>query len=73
MSNLYYGYYFWGMNLVWWFIWIIFLIWMFAAPYDFPGQMKKKDTPLDILNNRLASGAITNEEYQERKKILGTI
>lgn len=31
---------------------------------------KKKDSPLDILQKRFASGHITNEEYQQRKKIL---
>jgi putative membrane protein len=29
-----------------------------------------KDSPLDILQRRLASGEITNEEYQEKKNIL---
>ncbi|MEO5948003.1 MAG: SHOCT domain-containing protein [Chitinophagaceae bacterium] len=70
MPHMYEGYHFWGMHLIWWFIWLVFLIWFFATPYDVPGQRKKKDAPLDILNKRLASGDITNEEYQERKKIL---
>jgi putative membrane protein len=30
----------------------------------------KKDSPLDILLRRFALGEITNEEYQEKKKIL---
>ncbi|MCQ6961512.1 SHOCT domain-containing protein [Mucilaginibacter sp. JC4] len=46
------------------------LIWIFATPYDLPGQRKKKDSPLDILKKRFASGEITKEEYHERKKIL---
>ena len=53
-----------GMHLLWWFIWLVFLFWIFATPYDIPEQMKKKDAPLDILNRRLASGDITNEEYR---------
>lgn len=68
--HMYNGYHFWGMHLFWWFIWIFFFIWIFATPWDIPGQMKTKDAPLDILNKRLASGDITNEEYQERKQIL---
>jgi len=29
-----------------------------------------KESPLDILKRRYASGEITKEEYEERKKIL---
>ncbi|MDQ2864138.1 MAG: SHOCT domain-containing protein, partial [Bacteroidota bacterium] len=28
------GYHFFGMHLVWWFIWMIFIFWIFATPYD---------------------------------------
>jgi len=68
--HMYDGYHFWGMHLIWWFVWIILLFWIFAIPYDVPGQRSKKDTPLDILKKRYASGEINNEEYQEKKKIL---
>jgi putative membrane protein len=63
-------YSFWGMHLVWWFVWGILLVWIFATPYDIPGQRTKKDTPLDILKKRLASGQIEKEEYREKKAIL---
>ncbi|MEO7905589.1 MAG: SHOCT domain-containing protein [Saprospiraceae bacterium] len=66
----YNGYHFSGMHLIWWFIWLVFLFWIFATPYDIPGQMKKKDSPLDILQKRFASGQITKEDYHERRKIL---
>ena len=66
------SYDFWGMHLIWWFIWGVFLFWIFATPYDVPGQRRKRDTPLDILHKRFASGQITTEEYQEKKKILDT-
>jgi putative membrane protein len=68
--HMYEGYHFWGMHLIWWFIWCIFLFWIFALPYDIPGQRAKKNTPLDILKKRYASGEITKEEYQEKKKII---
>ena len=61
---------YWGMNLLWWFVWILLLIWIFAIPYNIPFQRKQKDSALDILKKRLASGEITNEEYQEKKRIL---
>jgi putative membrane protein len=67
---MFYSSNFWGMNFIWWFLWIIILFWIFATPYNIPGQRIKKDSPLDILQKRFASGQITNEEYQEKKKIL---
>jgi putative membrane protein len=68
---MYYGN-FWGMDLIWWFVWMILLFWIFATPYDIPGQRKRKDSPLNILQKRFATGEITKEEYQERKNILGS-
>ena len=59
-----------GMNLIWWVIWLFFIFWIFAIPYNIPGQRRKKDSPLDILQKRFASGQITNEEYNEKKRIL---
>ena len=67
---MYYNGNFWGMHLIWWFVWLILLFWIFATPYDIPGQRKKKDSPLDILKKRFASGEITKEEYLEKKGII---
>ena len=70
MFYFYHGYHFWGMHLIWWLFWFILMIWVFATPYELPGQRRKKDSPTDILKKRFASGEITKEEYLERKKIL---
>ena len=59
-----------GMNFIWWFIWIILFLWIFAIPFNIPGQRFKKDSPLDVLQKQFASGQITKDEYQERKKVL---
>jgi putative membrane protein len=59
-----------GMHFVWWFIWMIVLLWIFATPWDIPGQRKKKDSPLDILQKRFALGQITKEVYKEHKVLL---
>ena len=59
-----------GMNLIWWFIWGIMIFWIFATPYNIPGQRMRKDSPLEILRKRFASGTITKEEYNEKIKIL---
>ncbi|OMP76772.1 MULTISPECIES: SHOCT domain-containing protein [unclassified Chitinophaga] len=64
------GYHFWGMHLVWWLVWMIFIFWIFAIPYNIPGQRMKREAPLDILKRRFALGQINNDEYQEKKKIL---
>lgn len=59
-----------GMHLIWWILWLIFIFWIFAIPYDIPGQRKKKETPLDILKKRYAAGEINKNEYEEMKKTL---
>ena len=69
---MFYNSNYWGMNLVWWFVWIMLLFWIFAVPYDIPGQRNRKDSPLDILRKRFASGEISTDEYHEKKKILET-
>ena len=58
------------MHLIWWFVWLILLFWIFTIPYNIPGQRMKKDSGLDVLQRRFASGQIKTEEYQEMKKIL---
>ncbi len=67
---MYNGYQFWGMDLIWWVIWILLLFWIFAIPYRIPGQRHRPDSPLEILQRRFASGQISKETYQESKAIL---
>ena len=67
---MYYNNYYWGMNQIWWILWIILLLWIFATPYDIPGQRKRKDSALQILRNRFASGQITVKEFKEAKRLL---
>jgi putative membrane protein len=68
--HLYEGYHFWGMHLVWWIIWFAIFIWIFATPWEIPGERKKQETPLDILQKKYAEGSISTEEYEERKAVL---
>ena len=49
---------------------MILLFWIFAIPYDIPGQRRVKDTPINMLKKRFASGQITAAEYEEYKAIL---
>lgn len=69
---MYQDYHYGGMHFFWWFLWIIFLIWIFAIPYNIPVQRLTKDKPLDVLKKRLAVGEINNEEFLEKKKLLET-
>lgn len=62
--------YFLGMHLVWWILWIILIFWIFAIPYDIPGQRRRRESPLDILQRRFARGDISYQEYYENKKVL---
>jgi len=49
---------------------VIFGVGLAISYYDIPGQRNKKISPLDLLQQRFASGQIIKEEYQERKNIL---
>ncbi|MGC1633194.1 MAG: SHOCT domain-containing protein [Gelidibacter sp.] len=68
--DIYHGYNFGGMHIIWWFIWMIFIFWIFFTPWNIPGNKRTKDTPLEILQKRFAAGKITTEQYLEQKKLL---
>jgi len=67
---MFYQNYYGGMNFIWWIIWGGLLIWIFAIPYDIPFQRNKKNSPLDILQKRFATGEINEKEYYEKRKII---
>lgn len=62
--------YYWGMNLIWWMLWVILLAWIFLIPYDIPGQRNKKQSPIDVLKMRFARGDISREEYEQARSLL---
>jgi putative membrane protein len=61
---------YWGMNIIWWLIWVIFIIWIFATPWDVPGQRTKKESSLDLLKKRYAKGEVSKEEFEDIKSTL---
>ena len=63
----------WGMPMMW-FIWIpliVLIIWLVVkqTKTDQSSGQKKKSS-MEILKRRYASGEITTEEYERRKKVL---
>lgn len=60
----------WGMHLGWWLVWAFLLFWIFVIPYNIPGQRAKRESPLDMLKKRFASGQIDKEEYLAKKSII---
>ena len=67
---MFYYNYFWGMDFIWWFLLGVMLVWIFAVPYDIPGQRNRKSSPLNALQRRFAAGEMGTKEYQDRKKIV---
>lgn len=65
-----YSNYYFGMNVIWWVIWILLLFWIFAIPYNIPGQRRRKDSAFDTLQKRYANGHITESEYLDKKRIM---
>lgn len=68
--GMYEGYHFFGMHIVWWVIWVLVFLWVFATTYPIPGPRSRIDTPLDVLKKRFASGKISKEEYLEKMHLL---
>ncbi|WP_298393291.1 SHOCT domain-containing protein [Flavobacterium sp.] len=66
----YNSYPFLGMDIIWWILWVVVLFWIFATPYAIPGERRRKDSALDILNKQLALGKIKLEEYEQKKKLI---
>lgn len=67
---MYDGYHVGGMHLIWWFVWLSLLFTIFATPFKIPFQRSRRKTALDVLQNRFAAGSVSNDEYQEKKRIL---
>lgn len=59
-----------GMHFIWWIIWIVLLIWIFLIPTDLPFRRSKNENPLDILKRRFAKGELSQQEYEESKRVL---
>ncbi|WP_413861436.1 SHOCT domain-containing protein [Candidatus Aalborgicola defluviihabitans] len=61
-----------GMHGLWWIFWILLIGVLFVTNWGrSEGEGRRpRETPLEILQRRLANGEITSEEYEKRKTLL---
>lgn len=61
-----------GMHWFWWLFWIALVAVVFFSLWGAPVYRGKlpRETPREVLQRRLASGEISPEEYDKRKKLL---
>jgi putative membrane protein len=62
-----------GMHTFWWIFWVVLVI-VIVIYWGRDGvsadRASPRQTPLDVLRERLAKGEIDAKEYEERKAIL---
>lgn len=63
------GGWFWGMHLLWWLFWFLFIAAFFTLLTPVP-RHKVRETPLQMLRRRYAAGEVSTQEYEERKERL---
>ncbi|MCX2740841.1 SHOCT domain-containing protein [Pontibacter anaerobius] len=66
---------YWGMHMFWWIFWVIAALFFFGylisvGKNQRTFQQGGRETPLDILKRRYASGEIDTAEYELRKREL---
>jgi putative membrane protein len=65
-----------GMHGLWWLFWLVLLVVLMMGGWAGSGGRWNRsretpcDTPHELLSRRLAGGAITPSEYEERKALL---
>jgi len=59
---------FFGMHLVWWFIWIMLLFLDICIAIPIPFQRGMKESALDILQKRFATGKSQKKNIREENK-----
>ncbi len=66
------GYIMGGMHGLWWIFWVVMIGLLVFYGWGRSGQQRRRsrETPLEVLQRRLASGEITTEEYEKRKLLL---
>lgn len=72
LQHYYYGGWGGGWWWIWWVIWALIIIFAFAwwIPWGGRDRVVRRETPLELLQRRLANGEISPQDYEERKAIL---
>lgn len=60
---------FFGMHALWWLFWVAVLVAVFSLILP-RSSTRTGASPLERLQQRYASGEISTEEYEERKRVL---
>lgn len=62
---------FFGMHILWWLFWIVLIVVAVVALTSGPERIvRRRATPLELLQRRYAAGEIGEKEYEERKRTL---
>ena len=66
------GYYLGGMHGLWWIFWVVLVVLLVFFAWGRPGatQQAFHETPLQVLQRRLAHGDVSPEEFEKRKALL---
>lgn len=61
-----------GMHFLWWIFWLVLIAVIVFFGWGRPSERRRRssETPHETLQKRLASGAITSDQYSERKALL---
>ncbi len=65
----YVGGHFWGMHFFWWLFWVAAIMLLFS-PITPVSTGRRRETPLQVLQRRYATGEVTTVEYEECKATL---
>jgi putative membrane protein len=72
------GWFMGGMHFLWWIFWVAIIAAFVWTLWGRPGgrasdtdrTVERRETPLELLQRRLANGDCTPEEYEKRKTLL---
>lgn len=59
-----------GMHGAWWIFWILLVGALAFFAWGQPGRRRRRETPHEVLQRRLANGEITPDDYEQRKALL---
>ena len=60
-----------GWWWIWWLVWILIILWLVGLWGSGARRQRiARLTPIEVLQQRLAHGDITVEEYEQRRAIL---